>query len=130
MTFLDLTKPPPGGVWLLVHTDLAWGNKHYCVKADHYFIYTNCGKPLWHAGDLVLTARFSPGGAFVKGVNSRTICWFEGKYCSVIRQEDAAFLEAIATSHERENSPRHVPQGFWERNPPLFRKKGVNNTIL
>lgn len=115
MNFIDKTKPPPAGVWLLVRASRCGEYNHFCVKSNSYWYNTRrtAGAAKWDSGSSV-AMRIANTVEFIYGRYSYTP-FIEGDECKTLHTDDAEWAEECI--NEEESSP--LPKGFWERNPPF-----------
>lgn len=115
MNFIDKTKPPPAGVWLLVRASRCGEYNHFCVKSNSYWYNTRrtAGAAKWDSGSSV-AMRIANTVEFIYGCYSYTP-FIEGDECKTLHTDDAEWAEECI--NEEEGSP--LPKGFWERNPPF-----------
>jgi hypothetical protein len=121
MSFIDKTKPPPAGVWLLTRAAHCGEHYHFCVKSNSYWYNTRRteGAAKWDSGSGV-AAKIPNTEELVSAVHPFNP-YVPGDTCRLLHIADAEWAETITSEDFRMNQRALpiLPTGFWERNPPF-----------
>lgn len=122
MNFIDKTKPPPAGVWLLVRAfdDVGWN--HYCVKAGSPWKLVLDSPVKWCVDYCIAFKIHNRDKKFIELY--RFCPDFKGKHGMIIHADDAEHLENIFETRKDWIVPKYLygsihinlPDNFWKRN--------------